>query len=417
MVDYHALRKKFPTKDAQRRKKNLAIKAITREYEQKKAELGGMKAPHLKKGLLFYGIIIIGLTLLGSMVLTATGKGGRAHMSKAQIQVRKSIDALAIALGRYRYHVGSYPTTEEGLAQLASKTITRKGWNGPYIKQVVKDPWKHDYVYVCNAEGENPTLYSKGPDGLAGTTDDILPDPQLFDEPFRDTSWTDGWMPHHLRGYVLVPDKKYIAQVEQEVQDVLKNNATPKDLALTPIPWLPRPPRAKPEHALLPHWNWGQEGELIDITCETSGDEVELYLDGVSQGRRTKAQEGGLVWRVPYEPGELKAIAFRAGNPIGETSIETTGAAVALKLTPDKTELADGEIAFVAVDLVDDADRVVPIRQGDVSFGLEGPGELIPTKDDTFSTFVRRTGGSGLPLKLTVTAQGLRNAVLTLPRR
>ncbi len=221
MVDYHALRKKFPTKDAQRRKKNLAIKAITREYEQKKAELGGMKAPHLKKGLLFYGIIIIGLTLLGSMVLTATGKGGRAHMSKAQIQVRKSIDALAIALGRYRYHVGSYPTTEEGLAQLVSKTITRKGWNGPYIKQVVKDPWKHDYVYVCNAEGENPTLYSKGPDGLAGTTDDILPDPQLFDEPFRDTSWTDGWMPHHLRGYVLVPDKKYIAQVEQEVQNIL----------------------------------------------------------------------------------------------------------------------------------------------------------------------------------------------------
>ncbi len=418
MVDYHALQKKFPTKKPQKRKNAAAIKAIAREYEQKKAALGGMKAPMIKKGIVFYGVIILGLAMLGSLVLTASGKGGRAPLSKAQIQVRKSIDALAIALGRYRYHVGEYPSTEEGLNYLSSKEVRHKGWNGPYIRQVVKDPWKHDYVYIRNGEGENPTLYSKGPDGIAGTTDDILPDPKLFDEPFRDTSWTREWMPHHLRGYVLVPDQKYVAQVEAEVQEVLKQNAEAPQLKLEPITSLPRPPRPQPEHALLPHWNWeGREGEPITITCATTGDAVELYLDGAPLGRRTATQEGGFTWQVPYEAGELKAIIFREGNPIGETRVQTTGPAVAVKLTSRVESLADGEIGFVEADLVDDAGARNPIAQAKIVFSLEGPGELIPAEGDTASTFIRRTGGSGLPLKLTATAEGLRKAVLTLPRR
>ena len=228
MIDYNALRKKFPTKDPKRRKRLAAIKAIEREYAAKRAALGG-GAPTLKKGIVFYAVVILGLMILGSLVLSVVGKGGPKEISRAQIQVRKSIDAVAVALGRYRYHVGRYPSTEEGLEALEAITPKKKGWNGPYVNHVVKDPWGHDYVHVCNGENESPTLYSKGPDGKAGTTDDVLPDRALFDEPFRDTSWTKGWMPYYLRGYVVAPDKRTKSAIEDEVKAVLAAEQGPSE--------------------------------------------------------------------------------------------------------------------------------------------------------------------------------------------
>ena len=228
MVDYNALKKKFPTKDPQKKKKIAAIKAIKREYAAKRAALGG-GAPTLKKGVVFYAVVILGLMILGSLILSVTGKGGPKEISRAQILVRKSIDSVAVALGRYRYHVGSYPSNEEGLEALAAITPRKKGWNGPYVNHVVKDPWGHDYVYVNNGESEYPTLYSKGPDGKAGTTDDVLPDRALYDEPFKDTSWTKGWMPYYLRGYVLAPDKRTKSAIEEEVKAVLAAEQGPAE--------------------------------------------------------------------------------------------------------------------------------------------------------------------------------------------
>ena len=228
MIDYNALRKKFPTKDPQKRKRVAAIKAIKREYAAKRAALGG-GAPTMKKGVVFYAVVILGLMILGSLILSVTGKGGPKEISRAQILVRKSVDSVAVALGRYRYHVGSYPSTEEGLEALAAITPRKKGWNGPYVNHVVKDPWGHDYVYVNNGESEYPTLYSKGPDGKAGTTDDVLPDRALYDEPFKDTSWTKGWMPYYLRGYVLAPDKRTKGAIEEEVKAVLAAEQGPAE--------------------------------------------------------------------------------------------------------------------------------------------------------------------------------------------
>ena len=101
MVDYSALRKKFPTKDPKKRKRIAAIKAIEREYAMKRAALGG-GVPKLKKGIVFYAVVVLGLAVLGSLVLSVAGKGGPERISRAQLQVRKSVDSLAEALGRYR---------------------------------------------------------------------------------------------------------------------------------------------------------------------------------------------------------------------------------------------------------------------------------------------------------------------------
>jgi len=195
------------------------IKAkIAREYEQKRAELG-LNGPKFKRTPLYYMILILIMIVIASAfigVMTGAVPLGKRRISKADIQARKSIDALALACGRYKFHVGRYPTEEEGLEELARIRPTLKGWFGPYIKKVVPDPWGHAYVY--GVDGERAYLYSKGPDGRAGTGDDILPAPELFEEPFRDTTWTNHWVPYQYRGILVAPDERTKKAWQEEVR-------------------------------------------------------------------------------------------------------------------------------------------------------------------------------------------------------
>ena len=219
MADYNELRKKFPAKKPVPRSKaaRAAIKSIAREYEMKKAALTG-GAPVMKKGFVFYAVVVIGLLLVGSMVLSVCGKGGRTPIPLKPMQARKSMDSLAIALGRFKFHTGEYPTTAQGLNALAAKSFAKKGWDGPYVNHIVPDPWGNEYVYETRPEGGHPVLYSKGPDGRAGTTDDVLPEQEQFEMPFRDTSWTNGWAPYRLRGIVVAPDEETKRRVQEEMK-------------------------------------------------------------------------------------------------------------------------------------------------------------------------------------------------------
>ena len=232
MVDINELKKKFPMKvpkdgrddgvsPMHRKSSKAAVKAIAREYEMKKVALQGAGAPVFRRGPVFYLILIIGLVIVGGMVLSASKNGigfGKKRIELKPMQVRKSMDALVVALGRYKFHTGEYPSTAEGLNALAAKAFPKKGWDGPYVNHVVKDPWGNDYVYETRPEGGHPVLYSKGPNGRAGDDDDILPDQEMFEQPFRDTSWTNGWAPYRLRGIVVAPDEETKRRVQEEMK-------------------------------------------------------------------------------------------------------------------------------------------------------------------------------------------------------
>ena len=237
MVDLNELKRKFPAKrradDADRaplhrKSTKAAVKAIAREYERKRAELTG-GAPTLRRGPAFYGAVVLVLVLVGGLVLSASRNGiglGKARIERKPLQAQKAMRALSVALGRYKFHVGAYPTTAEGLHVLAFRRpneIRRlrrahPGWDGPYVNHIVPDPWGNDYVYETRPEGGPPVLYSKGPDGRAGTTDDVLPDQLAFEEPFRDTTWTNGWAPCELRGVVVAPDEETRRRVQDEMR-------------------------------------------------------------------------------------------------------------------------------------------------------------------------------------------------------
>ena len=193
-----------------RQERQRKIKAIQAQIEAKKRELG-MKAPSFHRGPVFYLGVIAVLAILGLSVMKASEQGGgdtsaRVRNGKVMMAI-KSVDAFAEALGRFKFHCGTYPTAEEGLEALALKQSRYDGWIGPYISKMLPDPWKRPYVYEPAATNGTPVLLSLGPDGVRGTADDIRPDPALFAKPFRDTTWTNDWAPYQLRGYIVVPHK------------------------------------------------------------------------------------------------------------------------------------------------------------------------------------------------------------------
>lgn len=144
--------------------------------------------------------------------------------------------------------------------------------------------------------------------------------------------------------------------------------------------WMPEEPMVH----ILPHWNFPDRvGKVTPVFVYTSGDEAELFLNGKSLGRKKKGQyEYRLKWEdVVYEPGELKAVAYKHGRKWAEAQVVTTGKAVGLKLTPDKKEVrSDGDdLVFVRVSLVDEQGREVPTAEPVISCKLEGKGRIVAT--------------------------------------
>lgn len=131
---------------------------------------------------------------------------------------------------------------------------------------------------------------------------------------------------------------------------------------------------------LFPHWNWN-EGDRIDVWAYYGGaDEVELFLNGKSLGRQSKTSDVlHCNWQeVPFEPGEILAVAYKDGVEVARDSHRTTGEPVALRLTPDRSILnADGyDLSYVTVEAVDADGLAVPTADGMLHFEVSGAGEL-----------------------------------------
>jgi len=200
-----------PKKPLSKQERKRKIRQIYRDMEAQKREIG-LRAPVIRRGPIFYFVVLLGLAMIGGAIFQAADKSGGKKMRDGRIvQAERSVEALAEALGRFKFHCGIYPEPDEGLEALVLKRSRHSGWVGPYIAsptyapKLLSDPWKHPYVY--EPTNDPPVLLSLGPDGVRGTADDILPDPATFTKPFRDTTWTNDWVPFHRRGYYVVPSK------------------------------------------------------------------------------------------------------------------------------------------------------------------------------------------------------------------
>ena len=126
---------------------------------------------------------------------------------------------------------------------------------------------------------------------------------------------------------------------------------------------------------LFPHWNW-EEGQEIDLWAYFNhADEVELFINGRSQGVKTMPEgKYHVVWRVKYEPGTIKAVSRKEGKVVMEKEIHTAGEPAQIRLTADRTEIqADGtDLSFITVEIVDKDGNFCPNANNLVNFDVQG---------------------------------------------
>ena len=203
---------------------------------------------------------------------------------------------------------------------------------------------------------------------------------------------------------------------------------------------------------IVPHWTWpGREGKVTPVYVYTSWPEAELFVNGVSQGRRSKlspsapceglqdeALEGRyrLMWNdVVYQKGEIRVVAYDAkGNVAASESVRTAGKPYALRLKCDRSSIArDGEdLAYVTVSVVDKDGNIVPSDTREVFASVSGAGEFRaiangdPCSLEIFhhphmhlfagklTVIARSKANADGPILLKVNAKGLRSAELVL---
>lgn len=131
---------------------------------------------------------------------------------------------------------------------------------------------------------------------------------------------------------------------------------------------------------ILPHWNWkGKEGQEIDVWVYSNCDQVELFLNKKSVGKKQMPKNGHLEWKVNYTPGTLSAIGYKNGKKLMTETVTTTDEPVSIQLnTQQSTIKADKEdIAVITVAVNDRNNLQVPIANNEVWLSVTGPGKII----------------------------------------
>lgn len=198
-----------------------------------------------------------------------------------------------------------------------------------------------------------------------------------------------------LLNHAAAVSKEELKKQEEELKKIEQNRPTSRSsyFGIVDLAGFPKDryylyqSRWRPDYPMvhiLPHWNWeDKNGKNVPVFVYSSGDEVELFLNGRSLGKKSKQPyEYRFRWdSVYYESGELKAIAYKDGKKWAEKHIRTTGKPERLKLTPDKKVLkSDGEdLIFVRVSVLDAEGNEVPTAEPLITSSVSGPGMIAAT--------------------------------------
>ena len=195
--------------------------------------------------------------------------------------------------------------------------------------------------------------------------------------------------------------------------------------------------REKPVIHVFPYWDFNP-GQLIDVRVVSNAPEIELYVNGISQGRVKLDHENGQKltgdWQVPYSPGELYAVAYdENGKVIAEDTKYSFGDAAKICLNADRTEISadDEELVFVTVTMEDADGNPVENANNRVQVTVSGAGVLAgldngdSTDTDQYQTqskclfsgkllAVVRSDGSRGEIKVCVTSKGMEEVTLVI---
>jgi len=129
-------------------------------------------------------------------------------------------------------------------------------------------------------------------------------------------------------------------------------------------------------------WNWkGHENKPLEVSVYSSCEEVELFLNNKSLGRKktNRSTEFKAIWEVPYQAGELKTIGYSGKKQVNTTFLRTASESSQIKLNADRNEIkADGQdLSYITVELLDEKGNRNPNAENLVKFEIEGPGTIV----------------------------------------
>ena len=128
---------------------------------------------------------------------------------------------------------------------------------------------------------------------------------------------------------------------------------------------------------IMPHWNWsGMEGKEIDVWVHSNCDEVELFLNKKSLGKKKMEQYSHLEWKVNYTPGTLEAIGYKNGKKIVTDIQKTTGNAENIKLSVDAENPSNANVSVITVEVLDKKGLHIPTANDEITFAIKG-GKIL----------------------------------------
>lgn len=191
---------------------------------------------------------------------------------------------------------------------------------------------------------------------------------------------------------------------------------------------------SKPVLHVFPHWNW-EPGKLVDVWAwYNQADEAELFLNGRSLGiRRKQGDELHVMWRVPFEPGTLKAVSRKMGKTVCTKEIRTAGAAYRLEMAPDRKIIhANGkDLSFITIRVLDAKGSIVQDAAPLIRIKIAGNASLAGMDNgyqaglESFKVnqhkaynglclAIVQAGHTAGDIKITASAGGLQDAAVTL---
>jgi len=186
---------------------------------------------------------------------------------------------------------------------------------------------------------------------------------------------------------------------------------------------------------ILPHWHWkGREGQEIDVWAYSNCDEVELFLNGKSLGRKAMERNGHLEWKVKYQTGKLEAIGYKDGKKQLVTTRKTTGSPEKIRLSAETHK----DISVITAEVTDKNGLHIPVAANEINFSVQGGGKILgvgngdPTSIEAdrflegaqwkrklfkgYAQVIVQADASGQPLVLTAKGEGLKQGTITIKK-
>jgi len=129
-------------------------------------------------------------------------------------------------------------------------------------------------------------------------------------------------------------------------------------------------------------WNWeGAEGKPLEINAYSSCQQVELFLNDKSFGKRetSRSTQYTAKWEVPFQAGLLKAVGYDGTTQVASSDLRTAAKPVQIRLSADRALIkADGQdLSYVTAELLDGSGIRNPKAQDLVKFEIKGPGSIV----------------------------------------